>query len=108
MRKYTVTVKERIDEFSAFFGVCRIDKSIVPDFVESNEDGSEVTYSFETEHDVERALDLSDGVISYTVESKCASCGRVGEFEEDWYEVDDGDLCPECPKMLNYDERLDA
>ena len=40
--------------------------------------------------------------------TKCASCGRVGEFEEDWYEVDDGDLCPECAKMLNYDERLDA
>jgi len=45
--------------------------------------------------------------IKMSNEAECANCGFVGEFGEGWYEVDDGDLCPECAKMLDYDERLD-
>jgi hypothetical protein len=102
MKKYTVTVKESESEFSAFFGVGQIDKDIVPDWVESNDDGSKVTYSFETEADCDRALDLSDGVISYIVESVCDSCDKVFAFDsETCRETDDGDLCPECTAEYN-------
>jgi len=80
MKKYTVTVKESVNESIALSGVRQIDKDIVTDYV-SNEDGGVYSdgsgvYSFETEHDVERALDLSDGVIFYRIESKCAGCGN--------------------------------
>jgi len=34
----------------------------------------------------------------------CCNCGKVGEFTSGWYEVDDGDLCPACAAVLNYDE----
>ncbi len=43
---------------------------------------------------------MNDGTI-------CVNCGKVGEFSDGWYEVDDGDLCPECAQMLEYDEKLD-
>lgn len=101
-QKYTVVVKESEGQFSAFFGVGQLDKNFVPDWVKSSDDGSEVTYSFETEADCDRALDLSDGVISYAVESICDSCDKVFKFDsETCRETDTGDLCPECSQEYN-------
>ncbi len=37
----------------------------------------------------------------------CCRCGKQGQFSDGRYEVDDGDLCPNCSKMLDYDETLD-
>jgi hypothetical protein len=48
----------------------------------------------------EKEKKMNDGTI-------CVNCGKVGEFSDGWYEVDDGDLCPECAQMLEYDEKLD-
>ena len=71
MKKYTVkVVAAEVTDFGAF-----VSTELVPDFVEF--DGENEVYEFYTERDPDRALDLSDGVISYTV-------------------IDDGDLCPAC------------
>lgn len=40
--------------------------------------------------------------------SVCCNCGKVFSLAAPgWYEVDAGDLCPECAKMLDYDPALD-
>jgi len=82
MKKYTVkVVAAEVTDCGAFVNI-----NLVPDFVEFD-DGENEVYEFYTECDLDRALDLSDGVVSYTVIS-CYECDE--EFK------DDGDLCPAC------------
>ena len=38
------------------------------------------------------------------METKCMSCGRVFSFNEDCFETDDGDLCPECTAEMRAEE----
>jgi len=39
--------------------------------------------------------------------TQCCNCGREGEFDNGWYEVDDGDICSNCAIMLDYHPALD-
>ena len=41
------------------------------------------------------------------METRCSNCGKTGQFEDGWYEIDDGDLCLMCASMLDYNETLD-
>lgn len=72
MNTYTVTVKHTNDDFetgAAPFAQINFGEDGYSEFERYNEDGNEI-YTIYTDLDIDRALDLSDGVISYTVETQ--------------------------------------
>lgn len=62
---YTVTLDSTTEGQLA--GVSRFDEDAVIEFSHDNGDGTEV-YTIETDADIDRVLDLADGVISYEKE----------------------------------------
>lgn len=66
MSKYTVTVKAVEEtEPGAFVSLSNYDVEI--EYEQTDDTGNEI-WTIETDSDIERLLDTSDGVISYTVE----------------------------------------
>ena len=64
--KYTVTLDSSTE--GQLNAVSRFDGDAVIEFDHDNGDGTEV-YTIETDVDIDRILDMTDGVISYEKES---------------------------------------